>query len=180
MKRLFVLGALMAAGASPIALAGEEAFHAGPLIPAFGEIATVDSNIAIPDDTVMQVSFDVSKQAEEGGLNRHLETAARFLNMHVEAGLAPEDLKLAIVVHGGASKDLLSNDAYKARFDTENANGALMRALMEHGVQIILCGQTAAYYDIGQDDLEPGVQMALSAMTAHAVLQQQGYTLNPF
>jgi hypothetical protein len=26
----------------------------------------------------------------------------------------------------------------------------------------------------------PGVEMALSAMTAHALLLQQGYTLNPF
>jgi len=26
----------------------------------------------------------------------------------------------------------------------------------------------------------PGVTMALSAMTAHALLQQDGYTLNPF
>jgi len=28
--------------------------------------------------------------------------------------------------------------------------------------------------------LLPGVEMALSAMTAHAILQQEGYTLNPF
>jgi hypothetical protein len=30
------------------------------------------------------------------------------------------------------------------------------------------------------EDLLPGVEMALSAMTAHALLQQQGYTFNPF
>jgi len=29
-------------------------------------------------------------------------------------------------------------------------------------------------------DLLPNVEMALSAMTAHALLQQDGYTLNPF
>tara|TARA_Y100000588_G_scaffold170524_1_gene184375 strand:+ start:507 stop:614 length:108 start_codon:yes stop_codon:yes gene_type:complete len=33
---------------------------------------------------------------------------------------------------------------------------------------------------VKQQQLIPGVQMALSAMTAHAQLQQQGYTLNPF
>jgi intracellular sulfur oxidation DsrE/DsrF family protein len=47
-------------------------------------------------------------------------------------------------------------------------------------VKIIVCGQTAAYYGVKTDELLPGVQMALSAMTAHALLQQQGYTLNPF
>jgi hypothetical protein len=33
---------------------------------------------------------------------------------------------------------------------------------------------------VAAEQLIPGVKMALSAMTAHAQLQQQGYTLNPF
>ena len=33
---------------------------------------------------------------------------------------------------------------------------------------------------VGHEDMLPGVEMALSAMTAHAVLQQAGYRLNPF
>jgi len=35
-------------------------------------------------------------------------------------------------------------------------------------------------FDVGKDDLLPGVERVLSAMTLHALLQQQGYTLNPF
>ncbi|HCE21170.1 MAG TPA: hypothetical protein DF282_01490, partial [Hyphomonas sp.] len=50
----------------------------------------------------------------------------------------------------------------------------------KHRVRIILCGQTAAYRDIEKSDLLPGVEIALSAMTAHAKLQQDGYSLNPF
>jgi intracellular sulfur oxidation DsrE/DsrF family protein len=56
----------------------------------------------------------------------------------------------------------------------------LIGALTDAGVRIILCGQTAAYRDISKDDLLPNVELALSAMTAHAQLQQSGYTLNPF
>ena len=33
---------------------------------------------------------------------------------------------------------------------------------------------------VTNDDLLPGVELALSAMTMHALLQQKGYTLNPF
>lgn len=44
----------------------------------------------------------------------------------------------------------------------------------------MLCGQSAAYYQVQNADLVPGVQMALSAMTAHAVLAREGYSLNPF
>jgi intracellular sulfur oxidation DsrE/DsrF family protein len=53
-------------------------------------------------------------------------------------------------------------------------------ALLGAGARIIVCGQTAAYYDVATEDLLPGVEMALSAMTVHALLQQQGFTLNPF
>lgn len=155
-------------------------FRAGPLIEAFGPAAKIDSDLTIPGDTIFEVSFDVAKQAEPGALNRNLESAARFLNMHVAAGLRPAQLKLAIVVHGGASKDLLSADAYEKRLDAKSENVALLTSLMEHGVQIILCGQSAVYHGVKKQDLVPGVQMALSAMTAHALLQQSGYTLNPF
>jgi intracellular sulfur oxidation DsrE/DsrF family protein len=160
--------------------AGGENFYTGPLIPEFGKIARVETTMPIPDGSAFSVAFDVSQQAEQGAESRYLASAARFLNMHVAAGVKPDDLRLAVVVHGGASKDLLSEKAYAARFKTDTANAALLRALMQHGVRVILCGQSAAYYDIALDDLEPGVEMALSAMTAHAQLQQSGYTLNPF
>ena len=134
----------------------------------------------IPDGTIMRVSFDVAPQADPGKLNRNFVSAARFLNMHVEAGMAPEDLQLALVIHGGAANDLLAPLSYREREGSASANAALLEVLMTHGVRIILCGQTAAYYDIDKADLVPGVEMALSAMTAHALLQQQGYSLNPF
>jgi intracellular sulfur oxidation DsrE/DsrF family protein len=48
-------------------------------------------------------------------------------------------------------------------------------------VRIILCGQSAAGLGLDETaDLLPGVEVALSAMTAHALLQQDGYTVNPF
>lgn len=60
------------------------------------------------------------------------------------------------------------------------ASADLVATLVDHGVRIYVCGQTAAYYSVATDDLLPGVDMALSAMTMHALLQQQGFTLNPF
>ena len=47
-------------------------------------------------------------------------------------------------------------------------------------MRFILCGQSAAAYGITPENLIPGVEMALSAMTAFALLQQNGYTVNPF
>ncbi len=52
--------------------------------------------------------------------------------------------------------------------------------MLEAGVRFIVCGQSAAGQGVANDDLIDGVEVALSAMTAHALLQQQGYTVNPF
>ena len=85
-----------------------------------------------------------------------------------------------VVIHGKAVNDVTKSTHYEEAVGGENANAPMLAALMEKGVRVIVCGQSAAYYEVENEELLPGVEMALSAMTAHAVLQQQGYTLNPF
>lgn len=147
------------------------AFTTGPSIEDYGPVADVDVTLPVPEDAVFRHSFDVSQQAEDGKPNSALVSAARFVNMHARAGIDPERIRVAVVVHGKAVHDVTT----KASRDA-----ALVAALIDHGVRIIVCGQSAAYYDVETQDLLPGVEMALSAMTAHALLQQQGFTLNPF
>lgn len=161
--------------------AGPDDFTTGPLIADFGPNAEIDVEMSIPDGFVFRHSFDFAAEAEAGELNRHLVSAARFLNMHARAGISAENMHLALVVHGAGVHDVAVAATYAARHDgAENANAALIAQLVEHGVRIYVCGQSAAYYDVETEALLPGVDMALSAMTAHAVLQAEGYTLNPF
>lgn len=161
--------------------AQSDAFHTGPVFTDFGRIADVETTMAIPADAQFAVAFDTAARADPGEINRTLDSAARFINMHVAAGVPRENIRLAVVVHGQASLDLTRTGFYAARQDgAENANAAAIEALRANNVQIILCGQTAAYYEIGVEDLLPGVGMALSAMTAHALLQREGFTVNPF
>ncbi len=166
------------------ALAGSDAFKQGQAIPEFGKIAEIKVDQPVYKHHKFKVAFDVSKQAEAGELNRNLVSAARFINMHTAAGVKEKNIKLAIVLHGGAAKDVTRAEYYAGTQEgdskKENANAALVKTLINHGVEFYVCGQTAAYYDIKNEDLLPGVKMALSAMTAHALLQQKGYTLNPF
>lgn len=163
-----------------LATAGADAFTPGPLIKSFGENAKVNQSKPVSKDARFKVAFDVGKPAEPGKLNRNFNSLARFINMHVAAGVQPENIELALVVHGKAGLDLLHNKARKAKELTDNPNLPLLKALMGNNTQVFLCGQTAAYYDIKNEDLYDGVQMSLSAMTAHALLQQDGYTVNPF
>lgn len=178
--RLFVLAATGLFGMCASASAEETAFSTGPVITEFGPVASVDADFDIPDGVIFKHSFDISKQAEPGALNRSLVSGARFLNMHGRAGVPVESMDLVLVIHGGAVKDVANASFYSEALGVENANLPLLGALIEKGVRLVVCGQSAAYYGVGNEDLAPGVEMALSAMTAHALLQQEGYTVNPF
>jgi intracellular sulfur oxidation DsrE/DsrF family protein len=169
------MGAAACVLAAAPALAGPDDLRAGPVIRQFGPAAEFPDPRVGPD-TEFKVAFDIGDGAAEGALNMGFVTVARFLNMHARAGVPEENMSLAIVVHGSAAYDLLTEEARGG----ENPNAPLIAALADAGVSIELCGQTAVYRDIAVEDLLPGVSTSLSAMTAHARLQQNGYTLNPF
>lgn len=168
--------AVVAAAASLPTLAAPEDFKTGPLIEGYGPVAVVAGAERLAKNTVLNVAFDVSERSGEGVLNRNFDSAARFLNMHAAAGVALKNMKLAVVVHGAAVQDL-TNDAV---YGGDNVNAELIELLLANRVRIIVCGQSAAFRNVKAKDLLPGVEMALSAMTMHALLQQSGYTINPF
>ncbi len=158
------------------AMADMSAFTNGPAIEDYGPVASVPGAIPLPRNAEFKVAFDVRDAGEGEKPNRTLESAARFINMHVRAGVPAKKIQLAVIVHGPAYRDLLHTIARGA----PNPSAALIERLVAYGVKIELCGQTAAFYEVAVTDMLPGVRMSLSAMTSHALLQQQGYTLNPF
>lgn len=154
--------------------------QSGPVITPFGKHYQVGSALPVSAQTRLKVVFDVSEQTGTKKENRYFNSLARFINMHVNAGVPVEQIELALVVHGKAGYDLLSDSGFEKEYQRSNPSAPLISQLLSNNVKVYLCGQSAAFLDIKQTDLIDGVEMALSAMTAHAVLAQQGYTLNPF
>lgn len=169
-----LLGPITSANAQPAN------FQQGALIEEYGPIATIEGRDPIPENVKFKVSFDVTDRSKAGELNRKFISAARFLNMHSEAGVSAKDMNLAIVIHGSAVQDVTNAAHYNLANEQSNSNALLIAELLKHGVEIYVCGQSAASQGITVQNLLPGVRMSLSAMTAHALLQQDGYTLNPF
>ncbi len=161
------------------ALAGRENMKDGPIIKGFGKQASVAS-ATVDKNTQLKVAFDVATGAENGQINRKFDSLARFINMHAAAGVPLKNMQLALVVHGKATLELLNDAAFEERHQQQNPNSMLLKTLMANNVQIILCGQSAAANGISSSQVIDGVQVELSAMTAHALLQQNGFTLNPF
>lgn len=149
----------------------------GPVIPDFGAVFEVQGlEVPVDTDRDYRIVFDVSQSpAGSEGVNPYLNTVARFLNMHARAGVPRERMQLAVVLHGTAGKDALQPDPYREREGAENPNVELIRQLAAAGVEFYICGQTAMSRGLPNDELLPEIQMALSAMTARAMLQAQGY-----
>lgn len=161
-------------------LASPAAAIDGPVFKGFGSYTATEHNLAIPKGTVLRHVYDVTAAAP-GKRNPGFETAARFINSHVGNGMAQRDVAVAVVVHGPAIAELTTAAAYAARnAGAANASEAMVKAMLAQGVRFIVCGQAANAMGVKKADLLPGVELAISASSAHAVLQAQGYTLNPF
>jgi intracellular sulfur oxidation DsrE/DsrF family protein len=149
----------------------------GPVVKGYGPVFEVPADaLRLRPEILYKVSMDVSATGPDNeSRNRSIESAARFLNMHAGNGI-----EFVLVVHGPAARDLLTDAAYRTRFQAPNPNTGLLSALGEAGVTIFICGQTAAYNGYAPDDFHPAVTQALSAMTAHVRLQTEGFALIPF
>ncbi|WP_375324567.1 DsrE family protein [Flagellimonas sp. GZD32] len=149
----------------------------GPVIENYGAVFQVDKpDFVTNTDQEFKVVFDVKDGPKsDTELNRNIETVARFLNMHVQSGIPLSQLKVALIVHGTAARNLLSDEAHQKRYTTLNPNRELIEKLLEAGVEVIMCGQSSNARDLPKEDLIPGVKIALSAMTANIQLQNQGY-----
>ena len=166
----------------PVAANAQEAPAQGPVIQPAGETFEIPSpDFVTPEDQSYSLAFEMARPAaspEE--LNVVLNTVARYLNMHALAGLPRGQVRAAVVVHGAAGWEMLGHHAYREKFGVDNPNVALIRELTDVGVRVILCGQTALARGIPRAGLAEGVQVALSAMTAFLVLQDEGFRVNPW
>ncbi|MGO3645461.1 MAG: DsrE family protein, partial [Pseudoalteromonas sp.] len=78
-----------------------------PIIKDFGRFYEVPNHAPIDKQTKFKVAFDVGGGAEKGAKNNYIDSLARFINLHVAHGVKLENIQLALVVHGGASVDVL-------------------------------------------------------------------------
>ena len=106
----------------------------GPVIQDYGATYEVPHPDLVTDiDSEFKVIFDVDKSSEDKSeVNRYIEVAARFLNMHVRAGMKPEQLKVAMTIHAGAAQDVLNNEVYKAKYGVVNPNFKLINDTFGH------------------------------------------------
>lgn len=148
-----------------------------PVIEEFGGIydipdADIKPSIALEYKIVIDVA---SGQDQPELLNPALNNVARMLNLFAVGGANMTKVHVVLAVHGGATYALMDNEAYSVRFGVDNANVDLIKALLDEGVKIAVCGQSLISRGVPDNKLVEGVEIATSMLTTVATYQTLGY-----
>ena len=102
------------------------------------------------------------------------------MNLLAEDGVQPKRGDVVAIFHGPATPAIMSEAAYKARFEgTPNPNLELIARLQKAGVSVRVCSQALAGNSIRTSEVDRSVQVDVAALTTVANLQLRGYALIP-
>jgi intracellular sulfur oxidation DsrE/DsrF family protein len=179
MKKLMIICFL---GSMILARGQEVQIRKGPIVEDFGAVFPIDNpDLVLDKDKTYKVIFDVySDPAKKKDINPMILTAARYLNMHAQQGVPHKNLKVALVLHGAATKSALNDKAFQKHYGIDNPNGDLLVALKKAKVELYVCGQSYASMRYEKDEKHGAVQMALSALTTLVEYQSDGFQLINF
>jgi intracellular sulfur oxidation DsrE/DsrF family protein len=150
-----------------------------PLIAGYGGVVKLPNAIEKPRPGA-KVLFDTTADAKPSDVNKGLERAARLLNLYGATNLKASDVKIAVVVHGEATKSILNDAFYGARFQTErNPNLPLIRELKQAGVEILVCGQALNYKGFPESAVVNDAFVADSALGVIINKQSGGHVCVP-
>jgi intracellular sulfur oxidation DsrE/DsrF family protein len=131
----------------------------------------IDIPVTLPE---LKAAFSVAALAFEGDL-----PASIFHLQLITKDVAEWKAKAQVIAvfHTNAGHVTLHDQAYNANrmVSTGNPYKELVADLMKHGVQVELCGATAAVHHWGNEDLLPGIRVNTDAMSRISQLVQDGF-----
>jgi uncharacterized protein len=150
-----------------------------PIVPGVGGVVPLPK-AAEPPRKGAKVVFDITADSKAGDVNRGLERVARLLNLYGAAGLKASDVKIALVLHGEATRAVLIDEAYREKAGANrNPNLPVIHALRKAGVEVYVCGQALAYKGFADSDVARDVPIAAAALSVIVNRQSDGYAYVP-
>jgi len=149
----------------------------GGVVPVQGITEFADSGMTYK--LLMELTAFASKGQEKEAtkmINGGISEIARKINLHVAAGIPPKNISVVVAIHAGAIFAFLNNEQYKKKYKADNPNLAIIKELQDFGVKFIVCGQAMTFLKTEDENLVPGIKLALTAQTVLSTYQQKGYT----
>lgn len=176
---LLPLAALLAF-ASPALAQQAPGFWKTPAIQGIGGVHVWPEATLRPNGTdTYKAVFDVTRAGDANKMSPALAHVARAVNVFAAAGVPLDHLKFAVVLHGGATPIALDAKTFQAKFGHANPDLEVIDALKKAGVRILVCGNALGEMGYTPAEVNPQVEVALSALSTVIILQNQGYALLP-
>lgn len=152
-----------------------------PRISTAGGVYAMPVGVDFPAKNVIHrmVIDATTDETTPAGTNRHLEAAARAVNLYALAGVPAENVRVAVVMHGKAAPLALSDASYQRLLGSPHPDTGIIAELHKAGVELFVCGQSIAHRGYAPEDVRKEVTLALSAMTKLEELQATGYAIIP-
>lgn len=149
------------------------------LVPGYEAAQDLPGARELPDPKMdYKVVFaDAQDAVNPGDVNPMLPTIATYVNTLGKFGVPASHRHIVIMFHHRTpdADIVMNNDAYRARYNRDNPNIALIHALKQAGVDIRVCGQGVLARKIDPSEVNRDIQIDLWAMTTLVNLQLKGY-----
>lgn len=176
MKKLFIGVLFLLVGNIAFAQKG-----ANPIIKNFGTIYEIPGAVNPDANIEYKIVIDLKTlQRDKESINLGLNNVARMMNLHGLGGVKPENLKVAVAIHGGATDVILNNDAYKKKYELDNPNLILIDELKAAGVDLYVCGQSLLARKYELEEVNEQIKIGLSMLTVVTTHMHNGYHLMVF
>lgn len=148
-----------------------------PRIHGAGGVLPVGPDALMPSTTAdHRLYIDVDSDGPtRGNVNARLHTAAKLLNLYALAGVPNDKVHMVVLFYGHGVDLALSDEAYQKEFGHPNPNAKLIAQLRRANVKMVVCGQALGHQNFVTANIQPGMALALSALTAREELQAAGY-----
>lgn len=153
-----------------------------PAVKYYGGIFEIPYSEEKPDPTLdYNIVVEVEKESEKpDSLSWALNNVARLINLHVMGGVPKEKMHVVIVLHGGATYNVMNDEYYFKKYKVHNPNIQLFQELATSGVKILVCGQSLINRKVDRTKMVPEVKVATSMLTTLTTYQLKGYALLKF
>jgi len=150
----------------------------GPEVMSVGAIPDVAGAVERPDPTLnYKLVIDVQTLADSADdVSPGLQFMGGIINTLRKGGVAKDHIHVTAVFHGKSIVLVTRNNTYRNRTGASaNPNVKILEELAVAGVQLVVCGQSAATQHYSNNDLLPSTKINLSATLTFINLQTRGY-----
>ena len=151
-----------------------------PVIEGYGKIK-FSKDIAVQPENNLEYKlvYKITTTDLREGVNKGLNSIAHAINMLGCSNISKEKVEIVASISGPATSIILTDKAYKEKYNSNNPNSKIINLLSQYGVKLFVCSQATSYKNIANSQINSNIISALSGASVLANYQLNGFVFMP-